>query len=98
MMAISPKPQNCTGDPSLKILQSIEEQLRLLVRLQLAPMYESLVASSGLQPLYMATGEKSISTLAKEFGMSTGKISMLWQKWEKAGLLVKRGQHYEQTM
>jgi hypothetical protein len=85
-------------DPSLVLLAKIESHLGALLRVQLGPVYDSLVSTTDLKKLYQATGNKSVAALAKEFGMSTGKISMLWQKWEKAGLLTKIGQHYEKTI
>ena len=81
-----------------ELLTKIEVQLRLLVRCQLLPVYTSMVGTADLQKLYAATGKKPVVQLAKEFGMSTGKISMLWQKWEQAGLLLKQGAQYIQTI
>jgi predicted Rossmann fold nucleotide-binding protein DprA/Smf involved in DNA uptake len=85
-------------DQVLGALNRIEQNLRLLVRSQLMPAYVSNVNSPQLEKLYANTGRKPVSELAKESGFSTGKISMLWQKWEQAGLLVKNGTQYTRTL
>lgn len=87
-----------SSDPILDLLTSINEQLKLLVRLQIAPVYAAMLSTPELQRLYKATGKKPIALLAKEFSMSAGKISAIWQRWEQAGLLRKSGKHYEQTV
>lgn len=76
----------------------IELALNLLLKAQLQGVYDANIDTPELEKLYQRTGTRTVSELSREFGFSTGKISMLPQKWEQMGLLVKAGMQYEKTV
>jgi predicted transcriptional regulator len=76
-------------------LARIEELLEVLVRLQLGPTIANETSDSSMRKLYELTGKKPVLELSRELGMSSGKISRVWQKWESMGIIRKQGKSYK---
>jgi DNA-binding IclR family transcriptional regulator len=59
---------------------------------------QEVVKSSLKEPahelLFELTGKLPVTELSKKTGFSAGKISNIWQSWERAGMLVKDGKQY----
>ena len=75
-------------------LGRIEELLRHILKVQLAPALKEYLTDDKMRDLYEQTGKLPVTQLSKKTGLSTGKISALWSRWERAGLLVKTGKSY----
>lgn len=82
----------------LRTLKSIEELLRVLVRVSLADATGKHLLDKKHKLLYDLTGKLRVDQLSKKTGFSTGKISGIWQEWEKAGLLIKDGKQYKKVL
>ena len=81
-----------------QILERIEELLKLIAKTLLSDRIDAILGNKSHRILYEETGVTPVKQLAKKTGLSTGAISLLWQKWEKLGLLIKDGKHYSKVL
>lgn len=77
-------------------IKKIRELLEFLVKQKIIKQLKSL--SEKEKKVYELTGNKGQSEVAKLTGISAGKISSLWQKWEKEGILIKKGKKYKKLV
>ena len=78
-----------------EILMNIEEILRGILRASVAERLAQIRADKTLRRIYDLTGRnRTVASIAREARVSTGKVSGIWQSWEEAGLLTKRGKSY----
>lgn len=73
----------------------IEELLLILIRANIAPIVNAELCTQKMQKLYEMTGQRSIKEVGKKLGISTGKISAIWKRWARLGLLRKEGKSYK---
>ena len=74
-------------------LKKIREMMGFLVKDKISRMMAKNPENQ--QKLYDLTKKDvNVRELVKLTGISAGKISKLWQKWEKEGVLIKEGQKY----
>lgn len=78
--------------------KKIEELLETLVKINLAPVIKNELFNSKMNKLYEMTGSYSVSEISKKLNFSTGKISLVWQRWERQGLLKKEGKFYKKIL
>ncbi|MGD8456020.1 MAG: hypothetical protein PVF83_06530 [Anaerolineales bacterium] len=83
------------NEEKLDTLRNIEKYLKILVAIQLSPFLEEELKDKDNKKIYGMTGEKTVTEISEAVGLSTGKISGLWKRWESLGLLVKEGQSYK---
>lgn len=81
-----------------KHLQKIEELLEILVKLNIGPIMQKELSKPKMKQLYGMTGELGVKEISKRLGFSTGKISLIWQEWERIGLLRKDGKSYKKVV
>lgn len=79
-------------------LERLEELLKLIAKTLLSDKIEEIFGDKRQRILYEETGETPVKQLAKKTGFSAGKISNLWEKWERMGLLVKDGKQYRKVI
>lgn len=79
-------------------LKRIEDLLEVLVKIKLSSVIESELSEPKMLKLYEMTGKFPSSQISKEIGFSTGKISNIWQEWERKGILRKEGKKYKKTL
>jgi hypothetical protein len=84
--------------PCHEILERIEELLTALARAALHETLTNALKDKGNKIVYENTGELSVKQLCQRTGFSAGKISGLWQEWEQAGLLIKKGKYYKRVI
>ena len=81
------------------LLVRTNDLLSTLVRIELREILASELADAKKKKLYELTGgEATVRELSQKLGMSTGAISLAWQAWEDAGLLVKRNGKYRRVL
>ncbi|MEO1019275.1 MAG: hypothetical protein AAFY56_16525 [Pseudomonadota bacterium] len=80
------------------LLQRNNELLEILVKLQLKTELTNVLSDPDSKKLYDLTGTKSISEISKALGVSAGKISGIWKRWEQQGLLIKEGRSYKRVI
>ena len=76
-------------------LSRTEELLKIVVRQMLQETLDRELHDHNLRLLFEQTGSLAQDELVKSTGISAGKISNLWQRWESMGLLVKDGRRYK---
>jgi len=81
-----------------KQFKRIEDLLETLVKINLAPVIKSELSNSKMKRLYEMTGKYGVTEISKNLGFATGKISLIWQKWERHGLLIKEGKSYRKVL
>jgi hypothetical protein len=81
-----------------EILGRLEELLTALARAALQETLKNILKDKKNKIVYENTGKLSVKELAKSTGFSAGKISGLWQEWEQAGLLIKKGKYYKRII
>ena len=84
--------------PDNAALGRIEDLLTALARAALQETLKNALKDKKNRIVYENTGELSVKELAKRTGFSAGKISGLWQEWEQAGLLIKKGKYYKRIV
>jgi len=82
----------------LASLKHIEELLTVLVKNALSKAIERELRNSDMEKLYAITGNCTARQAAKKLDWSLGKISSIWQRWERLGLLVKDGKTYRRFL
>lgn len=88
-----------SGAPEeLAVLTRIEELLTLLAKAAHAERLSEIFDDKQHRLLYEKAGQIPVKELSKKTGLSAGTISGLWQRWERAGLLVKDGKHYRRVI
>ena len=82
----------------LSMLRRIEELLSLVSKTMLAERLTEIFDDKQHRLLFEQAGRIPVKDLAKKTKLSAGTISGLWQRWERAGLLVKDGKHYRRVI
>lgn len=77
-----------------EILLRIEQLDRAMLRAMLSEKLDKIRADKVLRRIYDLTGRSDVKTIARRAGVSTGKVSGIWQTWEDAGLVAKHGKSY----
>jgi len=81
------------------LLTRTNELLAILVKTELRDVMEKELTDPKRRKLYELTGGTlTIRELSIQLGMSTGAISLAWQKWDDVGLLTKRNGKYRRTL
>jgi hypothetical protein len=79
-------------------LKRIEELLALVAKTLLAERLSEIFDDRQHRLLFEQVGLIPVKDLVKKTKLSAGTISGLWQRWERAGLLVKDGKHYRRVI
>ena len=79
-------------------LKRIEDLLEVLVKIKLSSVFKSELSEPKMLKLYEMTGKFLRNQISKEIGFSNGKISNIWQEWERKGILRKEGKKYKKTL
>lgn len=82
----------------IQLLRRNNELLTLIAKTTLAPVLDHELADPRQRELYVLTGRKTTTELAKKLKMSATTISQLWRRWEQIGLLIKDGQRYRRAL
>ena len=82
----------------IALLQGIRELLKVLVKANLRDVAETLIKDPAHKRLYELTGQHPVKELSRKTGFSVGKISGMWQEWERAGLVTKNGHQYRRCL
>lgn len=77
-------------------IKKIRELLEFLVKDKISSKVNKL--TEGERKVYELTGEKGQVEMARATGFSAGKVSLIWQKLENEGLLIKEGQKYKKVI
>lgn len=80
------------------ILLRIEQLVRAMLRAMLSEKLDKIRADKVLRLIYDLTGRSDVKTIARRAGVSTGKVSGIWQTWEDTGLVVKEGKSYRRLL
>lgn len=76
-------------------LDRLVELTEALLRIRLSEMLEKELDSPKKKELFELTSQNmSVRETSKVIGLSTGKISELWQRWHSMGMLRKEGKFY----
>jgi len=86
------KPVAALADSALTL-----ELLRVIARALLSPVIERELSNKRVAQVYEMTGQATRPEIEKKSGFSGGKISGLWIRWERLGLLVKDGKSYRKS-
>jgi hypothetical protein len=87
------------NDDLAPLITRTNELLSVLVKLELRAVVAAELTDEKKRNLYDLTGGTlPIKEIAAKVGMSTGAISATWQKWDEAGLLMRRGGKYRRTL
>ena len=81
-----------------EILLRIEQLDRAMLRAMLSEKLNKIRADKVLRLIYDLTGRSDRKTIARRAGVSTGKVSGIWQTWEDAGLVAKDGKSYRRVL
>ena len=79
-------------------LERIEELLEVLVKCSLAGVISRELTDPRMQSLYEFTGTLGVTEIAKKLRCSATIVCETWQKWERLGLLVKKGKRYRKVL
>jgi hypothetical protein len=79
-------------------LKRIQELLALVAKALLAERLSEIFDDRQHRLLFEQVGLIPVKDLVKKTKLSAGTISGLWQRWERAGLLVKDGKHYRRVI
>lgn len=82
----------------IETLKRTNELLELIAKISLGEVLEKELHDDKLIKLYELTGKESVTNIGKKIGISSGKISSIWKKWETIGLIVKDGQKYRRIL
>jgi DNA-binding MarR family transcriptional regulator len=82
----------------LELLRRMEELLTLIAKALLAERLSEIFDDKQHRLIYEKVGQLPVTELAKKSDLSAGTISALWQRWERAGLLVKAGKQYRRVI
>ena len=82
----------------LRVLRRIDELLTLVAKTMLADRLVEIFDDKQHRLLFEQDGRIPVKDLAKKTRLSAGTISGLWQRWERAGLLIKDGKHYRRVI
>ncbi len=77
-------------------IKKIKEMMEFLVKQKVSEKLNKLSVDE--KKVYELTGEEKRSSIEKKTGFAAGKISKIWIKLEKEGLLVKEGQSYRKVV
>ena len=81
-----------------EILLRIEQLDRAMLRAMLSEKLNKIRADKVLHRIYELTGRSDVKTIARRAGVSTGKVSGIWQTWEDEGLVAKDGKSYRRLL
>lgn len=71
-------------------LDEIISWLKIIGRIELSIYLQEIISKDDELLLYQESdGIKTVKKLNELTGISTGKISLCWKKWEKLGILKK---------
>lgn len=76
----------------------IEELLETLVKIGLSPVLNKELKDAKMRKLYELTGKEGVTEISKRIGFAAGKISQIWQRWEREGLIRKEGKFYKRIL
>lgn len=82
-------------DSVLEALSRIEDLLKIVVRQLLRETLDQELRDDSVRKVFDLTGTMSRDELVRATGVSAGKISSLWVRWESLGLLVRDGRGYK---
>ncbi len=82
----------------MKTLRRIEALLEVLAKNALADKLAKIYKDKKLAFLFENTGSIPRPEHERRTGFSGGKISGLWNQWEREGLLVKDGKSYRRVL
>lgn len=77
-------------------IKRIREMMEFLVKEKISKILEKRNPKE--RQIYELTGIKKQNDIIKTLGVSSKKISKLWQDWEKEGILIKDGQKYKKVV
>lgn len=77
-------------------IKRIREMMEFLVKEKISKILEKRNPKE--RQIYELTGIKKQNDIIKALGVSSKKISKLWQDWEKEGILIKDGQKYKKVV
>jgi hypothetical protein len=78
-----------------ELLKKIKDMIEVLTKVKISEILEKELDEPNKKKLYELTGKATQTQLVKQTGFSAGKISGLWQKWERKGILKKDGKSYK---
>jgi hypothetical protein len=81
-----------------EILLRIEDLARALLRASLANKISEIRADKTLRKIYELTSGSDVKRIARAAGVSTGKVSGIWQGWEDEGLVTRVGKSYRRMV
>ena len=88
-----------TNDDLARLLRRTNELLTSIAASTLRPVLEEELDDSKSEQLYKLTGgDLPVAAISKKLGMAAGTISGTWQRWQRRGLLVKRGKRYRKVL
>ena len=79
-------------------LERIELLLAVIAKSQLKRTLDEELKDDKMRKLYRLTGSATRAEIARATGFSTGKVSLIWQRWEEAGMVAKDGKGYKRTI
>jgi hypothetical protein len=81
-----------------EILLRIEHLTRALLKASLADKISEIKANKTMRKIYELTGDSDVKRIARAAGVSTGKVSGIWQGWEDEGLVTRVGKSYRRLL
>lgn len=79
----------------LELLRRAATMLEALVKMKIDDVLKAELKDPKMKKLYDLTGKATQTQLVKQTGFSAGKISGIWKKWERKGILKKVGKIYK---
>jgi hypothetical protein len=86
------------SDETNEILLRIEQLTKALLRTSLSKRISEIRADRTMRKIYELTGGSDRNRIAKAAGVSTGKVSGIWQGWEDEGLVTRVGKSYRRIL
>ena len=86
------------SDEIVSALGRIEQMLAALVKLQACAVLEKELADETDRKLYELTGSATSRAIQKTLKIGQARISATWARWERMGLLIKKGRTYNKVV
>lgn len=78
----------------LEVLERIETLVTSLAYRALREQLLEVEKDPKLRKIFRLTGSKSVREISTATGVPRATVSQIWQRWERSGLIVKRGQQF----
>lgn len=84
-----------TSDDMAARLEAIEELVRVIAKVSVAPILREELKDERMARLYGLTGQVTADVARRKLSCGKATVVNAWQRWESMGLIKKNGKRYE---